>query len=83
MEVSDQRTPAPDRVSIEDVRDLIKRRREAGYDGTWLLNETVEALLIEAELYRLKHDASYRRQKDAARAQRTARERWKRPNSDD
>jgi hypothetical protein len=75
VRVSDQRTPVPDRVSIEDVRDLIKRRRDAGYDGTWLLNETVEALLTEAELYRLKHNASYRRQRDAARAQRDARKR--------
>jgi hypothetical protein len=51
--------------------------------GVWLSIEDVEALVIEAELYRLKHDASYRRQRDAARAKRNARERWQLPNSDD
>ena len=70
-------------MSIEDVRDLIKRRRDAGYDGTWLLNETIESMLTECELYRLKSDASYKRQRDAAQAQRNSRERWKRPLSDD
>jgi hypothetical protein len=66
-------TPLPQRVSTEDVRDLIKRRRDARYDGTWLLNETIESLLTEVELYRLKYDASTRRQKDAARAMKNAR----------
>jgi len=81
--VSDGPSPIPARVNIEEVRDLVKRRREARYDGTWLLNETIESLLTEVELYRLKYDASTRRQKDAARAKYNARERWKRPNSDD
>jgi hypothetical protein len=81
--VSDDPTPLPGRASIEEIRDLIKRRREAGYDGTWLLNETIESMLTECELYRLKHDAGYRRQRDAARAQRNARERHQPIKPDD
>ena len=70
-------------MSTDDVRDLIKRRGDAGYDGTWLLNETIESLLTEVDLYRLKYDASTRRQKDAAHSTKNARERWKRPLSND
>jgi hypothetical protein len=81
--VSDHPTPLPARVNIEEIRDLIKRRREARYDGTWLLNETIESMLIEVEMYRLKHDASYRRQRDAARVQRNARKRYEPVTPDD
>jgi hypothetical protein len=62
-----ERTPIPDRVDVEQVRDLCKRRREARMTGVWLSIEDVESMLIEVELYRAKFDASSRRQRDAAR----------------
>ena len=45
--------------------------------GVWLSIEAVESMLTEVELYRAKHDPATRRQQDAARAQRNARERYK------
>jgi hypothetical protein len=66
-------TPLPGRADIDEIRDLIKRRSEAGYDGTWLHNETIESMLTECGLYRLKHDASWRRQQDAVEAKRRTR----------
>ena len=70
-----QPTPLPQRVNIEDVRLLLERRKAGKMTGVWLSIETVESLLTEAELYRLKHDARYRRQRDAAKAERNARRR--------
>jgi hypothetical protein len=61
------RTPVPERIDVETVRDLCKRRREARMTGVWLSIEDVESMLIEVELYRAKFDASSRRQRDAAR----------------
>jgi hypothetical protein len=65
--VSADRTKIPERVDVEAVRDLCKRRREARMTGVWLSIEDVESMLIEVELYRAKFDASSRRQRDAAR----------------
>lgn len=61
------RTPIPERVDVEVIRDLCKRRREARMTGVWLSIEDVEAMLIEVELYRSKYDSASRRQRDAAR----------------
>ncbi len=69
-------TRLPKRVDLEDVRLLLERRKAGKMTGVWLSIEDVESMLIECELYRLKHDASYRRQKDATTAQRKARQKW-------
>jgi hypothetical protein len=65
----------PQRVNIDDIRLLLERRKAGKMTGVWLSIETVESLLTEAELYRLKHDAGYRRRRDAAKAERNARQR--------
>jgi hypothetical protein len=61
------RTPVPERIDVETVRDLCKRRREARMTGVWLSIEDVESMLIEVELYRSKFDSATRRKRDAAR----------------
>lgn len=69
-------TPIPARVSTDEIRLLVERRKAGKMTGVWLSIEAVESMLTEVELYRAKHDPAMRRQKDAARAQRNARERW-------
>jgi hypothetical protein len=69
-------TRLPKRVDLEDVRLLLERRKAGKMTGVWLSIEDVESMLTEVELYRLKYDASWRRQRDAANAQRKAREKW-------
>ena len=61
------RTPVPERIDVETVRDLCKRRREARMTGVWLSIEDVESMLIEVELYRSKFDSATRRKRDAVR----------------
>lgn len=51
--------------------------------GVWLSIEDVESMLIEVEAYGNRYDASYRRQRDAARVQRNTRERCKASTLDD
>jgi hypothetical protein len=66
--VSEQgRTPIPERVDLDQLQDLIRRRREARYAYTLVDNGVLESLITEARLYRAKFDASSRRQRDAAR----------------
>jgi hypothetical protein len=62
-----ERTPIPDRVDLDQLQDLIKRRRDARYAYTLIDNGVLESLITEARLYRAKFDASSRRQRDAAR----------------
>jgi hypothetical protein len=71
--LSDNPTPIPARVSVDEVRLLLERRKAGKYRGVWLDIETVESMLIEVELYRRKYDPATRRQRDAARATRNAR----------
>ena len=57
----------PDRVDLDQLRDLIKRRRDARYTHTVIDNGVLESLITEASLYRTKYDPASRRQRDAAR----------------
>lgn len=61
------RTPIPDRVDLDQLEDVIRRRREARYQYTLVDNGVLESLIIEARLYRTKFDSASRRQRDAAR----------------
>jgi hypothetical protein len=67
-----ERTAIPPRVDIRHLRALIRQRKEAELTTITLPVEQVESLLIEAELYRTKHDAASRRQKDGGRARKPA-----------
>jgi len=57
-------------VSVEDLRELLARRKAEDMRGVWLPIAEVESMLVEVELYRAKHDPATRRQRDAARAAR-------------
>jgi hypothetical protein len=67
MESVSERTPIPDRVDLDELEDVIKRRREARYQYTLVDNGVLESLITEARLYRAKYDSASRRQRDAAR----------------
>jgi hypothetical protein len=64
------RTPVPPRVNLEELESLIRQRRSADYSTTSLRNETIEALVIEARLFRVHYEASKRRRKDAVRVRK-------------
>jgi dephospho-CoA kinase len=69
-------TPIPVRVSVEDIQLLIERRKAGKMTGVWLSIEAVESMLTEVRLYRNRYDPAHRRQRDAANAQRKARQKW-------
>lgn len=52
---------------LDQLQDLIKRRREARYTYTLVDNGVLESLITEARLYRTKYDSASRRQRGAAR----------------
>jgi hypothetical protein len=76
-------TVIPQRVDLDDLQLLVDRRRTGKMTGVWLSIADVESLITEARLYRNKFDAAWRRQQDAKRASKIAKERWSRPSSDD
>jgi hypothetical protein len=65
-----ERTPVPDRVDLDAVRELCRQRREQEMNGIWLPIEDVESMIIECLLYRNKFDAASRRQKDGGRTRK-------------
>jgi hypothetical protein len=65
-----ERTAIPPRVDTQHLRALIRQKRGEGLATITPMLDDVDSLIIEAELYRTKHDAASRRQKDGARARR-------------
>jgi hypothetical protein len=59
-------TPIPQRVSDEDIRELLERRKAGKMTGVRPSIEAVESMLVEVEMYRLRARCQLRRQRDAA-----------------
>jgi hypothetical protein len=65
-----ERTAIPPRVKINHLRTLVRQKRDEGLATITLMLDDVDSMIIECELYRTKHDAAARRQRDGGRARR-------------